>query len=102
MSENKMTVYANLGIAVIDAHTLKVIDVSTLRQGTKEVCSSDQFISPGTSCLINEKMYAPAESGVLTDSAKAEIRATVQKLLADAIPETLFALGLDSAESSAL
>lgn len=102
MSENKLEVYANLGMAIVDAHTLKVIGVSMLRQGPKDVCNSDPFLSPSANCRIDEKMYAPDKSGSLTDGAKAEIRANVQKMLADAIPETLFALGLDSAGAPAL
>jgi hypothetical protein len=104
MGENTLSVTANIGIAVVDARTLKVVGVSTLRQGAKAVCGSDQLVSPvvGVSCLIDEKKYAPTKSEILTDGAKAETRNTVEKLLGDAIPETLFALGLDSAERSAL
>ncbi len=95
LAANKLSVTANIGIAVVDARTLKVAGVSTLRQGAKEVCDSEKVVTPGVNCLIDEKRYAPAKPEDLSDDAKAETRATIQKLLADAIPETLFALGLD-------
>lgn len=102
LAANKLSVNANMGIAVIDAHTLKVAGVSTLRQGAKEACGSETVVTPGVNCMIDEKKYAPAKPELLSDDAKAETRATLQKLWGDAIPETLFALGLDSAGSPAL
>jgi hypothetical protein len=96
-TDNTLTVYANAGIAVVDAHTLEVVDTTTLSAGPKDICDHPTmvFIAPGPNCLIDEKKYAPETPAALSEAAKTEIRATTQKILADAVPETLFAMGLD-------
>lgn len=100
--DNTLSVNANVGIAVIDARTLEVVNTTTLGEGPKDVCGHPMpFIAPGPNCLIDEKMYAPETPEALSEEAKIEIRATTQKVLADAIPETLFGMGLDSPADAA-
>jgi hypothetical protein len=46
-------------------------------------------------CPLAEKRFTPADPVTTGDAIKSEVREKMTKILADAVPETLFRIGLD-------
>jgi hypothetical protein len=97
VGDSSLSVFTNAGIVVIDAHTMAVVDTTALHPGPKDICGqASPFIVRGINCQIDEKKFAPKTPETLSGEAKTAIREAAEKVLADAIPETLFGMGLDS------
>jgi hypothetical protein len=83
--------------AVIDAKTGKVVMSTTLVSGPKKPCGQIARIAMATgACPLDEKKFTPAVPTAPSEETKAEVRDKIETVLADAVPDTLFRIGMDS------
>lgn len=94
-------VFAQYGIVVLDAHTLRPVTGSTAAEPPAQIClKPDTFQNPMSECVVDNSLWPAAGDGLSADATK-QTHDLVLKMLAGEIPETLFQLGLDNSGAPA-